>query len=101
MKVVIQVVLWILCVFFSYKIYDSINGPIAFNYIKAERYAKVISKLKDIGNAQAAHKDILGYYSDNLDSLVAFIDTAQYTPKKEIQVIWSLTEFIELICFVK
>jgi hypothetical protein len=79
MKVGIQAVLWILCVFFAYKIYDSINGPIAFNNIKTERYAKVISKLKDIGNAQAAHKDILGYYSDNLDSLVAFIDTAQYT----------------------
>ena len=79
MKVGIQAVLWILCVFFAYKIYDSINGPIAFNNIKTERYAKVIAKLKDIGNAQAAHKDILGYYSDNLDSLVAFIDTAQYT----------------------
>ena len=53
MKVGIQAVLWILCVFFAYKIYDSINGPIAFNNIKTERYAKVISKLKDIGNAQA------------------------------------------------
>ena len=63
MKVGIQAVLWILCVFFAYKIYDSINGPIAFNNIKTERYAKVIAKLKDIGNAQAAHKDILGYYS--------------------------------------
>ena len=79
MKTGIQVLLWILCVFFAYKIYDSINGPIAFNNTKTERYAKVISKLKDIGNAQAAHKDVLGYYSDNLDSLVAFVDTAQYT----------------------
>ena len=79
MKVCIQAILWILCVFFAYKIYDSINGPIAFNNIKTERYARVIDNLKDIGSAQAAHKDILGYYSDNLDSLVAFIDTAQYT----------------------
>lgn len=79
MKNGIQALLWILCVFFAYKIYDSINGPIAFNKTKTERYAKVISKLKDIGNAQAAHKDVLGYYSDNLDSLVAFVDTAQYT----------------------
>ncbi len=79
MKAGIQSFLWILCIFFIYKIYDSINGPIAFNKIKTERYTKVISKLKDIGNAQAAHKDILGYYSDNFDSLVAFIDSAQYT----------------------
>ena len=78
MKTGIQALLWILCVFFAYKIYDSINGPIAFNNTKTERYAKVISKLKDIGNAQAAHKDVLGYYSDNLDSLVAFVDTAQF-----------------------
>jgi len=83
MKVGIQAVLWILCVFFAYKIYDSINGPIAFNNIKTERYAKVISKLKDIGNAQAAHKDILGYYSDNLDSLVAFIDTLGFASVKD------------------
>ena len=79
MKTGIKALLWILCVFFAYKIYDSINGPIAFNNTKTERYAKVISKLKDIGNAQVAHKDVLGYYSDNLDSLVAFVDTAQYT----------------------
>ncbi len=79
MKAGIQAILWILCVFFAYKIFDSINGPIAFNKIKTERYTKVISKLKDIGSAQAAHKDILGYYSDNLDSLVAFVDTAQFT----------------------
>lgn len=79
MKVGIQSFLWILCIFLIYLIYDSINGPIAFNKIKTERYAKVISKLKDIGNAQSAHKDILGYYSDNIDSLVKFIDTAQYT----------------------
>ena len=79
MKIGIQALLWVLCVFFAYKIYDSINGPIAFNKIKTERYAKVISKLKDIGNAQAAHKNVLGYYSDNLDSLVSFVDTANYT----------------------
>ncbi|MEC8257149.1 MAG: hypothetical protein VXZ87_03655 [Bacteroidota bacterium] len=79
MKIGIQALLWVLCVFFAYKIYDSINGPIAFNKIKTERYSKVISKLKDIGKAQAAHKNVLGYYSDNLDSLVSFVDTANYT----------------------
>ena len=79
MKIGIQALLWVLCVFFAYKIYDSINGPIAFNKIKTERYSKVISKLKDIGNAQAAHKNVLGYYSDNLDSLVSFVDSANYT----------------------
>jgi len=31
MKLGIQAVLWMLAIFFSYKIYDSINGPISFN----------------------------------------------------------------------
>ena len=48
MKIALQAVLWILIVFFSYKIYDSINGPINFNETKNERYADVISRLKEI-----------------------------------------------------
>ena len=34
MKIAIQVVLWVLALFFTYKIYDSINGPIKFNQVK-------------------------------------------------------------------
>ncbi len=41
MKIALHAVLWILIVFFSYKIYDSINGPINFNETKNERYADV------------------------------------------------------------
>ena len=58
MKLALQAVLWVLAVFFSYKIYDSINGPINFNKIKNERYAVVINKLKKIRKAQIAHKDV-------------------------------------------
>lgn len=79
MKIGIQAVLWILIVFFSYKIYNSINGPINFNTTKNERYAKVIDRLKDIRKAQIAHKDVKGVFANNFDSLVAFIDTGIFT----------------------
>ena len=79
MKIAIQAVLWILIVFFSFKIYDSINGPINFNKTKNERYAQVIDRLKDIRKAQIAHKDVKGVFANNFDSLVAFVDTGIIT----------------------
>ena len=79
MKLGIQAVLWIASLFFAYKIYDSISGPIRFNQIKNERYAKVINRLKDIRTAQIAHKDVNGIYANNFDSLVKFIDEGIFT----------------------
>ena len=79
MRLGIQAALWILAIFFSYKIYDSINGPINFNKKKNERYALVIYKLKLIRKAQIAHKDVKGVFSNNFDSLVKFIDTGIFT----------------------
>jgi len=71
-------VLWILIVFFGYKLYNSIYEPIQFNKVKTERYADVIRTLKDIGSAQIAHKSVIGVYAQDFKSLVEFVDTAQY-----------------------
>ena len=79
MKLGIQIVLWIASVFFAYKIYDSINGPIKFNQTKNERYAQVIDRLKDIRKAQIAHKDVKGVFANNFDSLVKFVDEGIFT----------------------
>ena len=79
MKLGIQIVLWIASIFFAYKIYDSINGPIKFKQVKNERYAKVINRLKDIRTAQIAHRDVRGQFSNNFDSLIKFIDEGQFT----------------------
>ena len=76
---IIKVILWLLIIFFAWKVYGSINGPIEFNKVKNERYLKVIDKLKDIRNAQIAYKSVNGIYSDNFEGLIKFIDTAQYT----------------------
>jgi len=79
MKLGIQVFLWIASIFFAYKIYDSISGPIKFKQIKNERYLKVIDRLKDIRKAQIAHKDVNGVFSNNFDSLIKFIDEGIFT----------------------
>ena len=75
----LELFLWILSVFFASQIYSSINGPIKFNKIKNERYAVVINRLKDIRNAQIAHKDVKGYYANNFDELVSFVDNGLFT----------------------
>lgn len=78
MKIVVQIVLLVLIVFFGWKLYDSINGPIKFNELKEARYAKVIENLKDIQQSQLAYKEITGNFTGSYDSLIAFLDTAQF-----------------------
>ena len=79
MKSGIQAFLWLLCIFFSFKIYDSINKPINFNEVKYNRYYDVIDRLKEIRTAQIAYKDVKGIYSNNFDSLINFIDDGIFT----------------------
>ena len=79
----LELFLWILSVFFASQIYSSINGPIKFNKVKNERYTLVINRLKDVRNAQIAHKDVKGYYANNFDSLVSFIDNGLFTLTEE------------------
>ena len=79
MKIGIQVFLWVASIFFAYKIYDSINGPLQFNQKKNERYATVIDRLKDIRSAQIAYKDVKGVFSNNFDSLIEFVDKGHFT----------------------
>ena len=77
-KSIIKIILWGLIVFFSYKIYDSINTPIHFNKIKNERYARIIKNLKTIQKTQIAHKDIRGYFASNFDSLIKFVENDEF-----------------------
>ncbi len=79
MKTILQVVLWIVCIGLGYLIYKSINAPIEFNKVREERFADVISKLKDIRDSQEAYKAVNGRYAGNFNSLIQFIDTGNYT----------------------
>tara|TARA_A100000164_G_C21890801_1_gene765308 strand:- start:1036 stop:1692 length:657 start_codon:yes stop_codon:yes gene_type:complete len=78
-KRVLELFLWCLSIFFASQIYSSINGPIKFNQVKNDRYTQVIDRLKDIRTAQIAHKDVNGFYANNFDSLVSFIDNGIFT----------------------
>ncbi|NJB70435.1 type II secretory pathway pseudopilin PulG [Saonia flava] len=79
MKTIIQIALWIVCILLGYLIYRSVSGPIEFKKIKQERFAKVVSSLKDIRDSQEAYKTVNGKFAKDFNSLVAFVDTGKYT----------------------
>ena len=78
MKTIIQIVLWLVCIFLAYLIYKSINGPIEFEQVRQERFQAVINKLKDIREAQEAYKSVNDKYANNFNQLVQFVDTGDY-----------------------
>ena len=78
MKLVIQLLLWIVIIFLGYLVFNAIYDPIQFNKVKEKRYAKVIERLADIRAAQLAHKTVTGKYEKDFDKLVRFIDTAEF-----------------------
>ncbi len=78
MRFVIQILLWIVIIFLAYLTFNAVYEPIQFNKVKEKRYAKVIKNLKDIRSAELAHKEVTGRFSGDWDSLVNFIDTAEF-----------------------
>lgn len=78
MKLLIQLVLWIVIGILGYLLFNSVYEPTKFNNEKERRYVKVIEKLKDIRTAETAHLEITGKFTGSFDSLERFIDTAQF-----------------------
>ncbi len=78
-KPVVMIVLWVLIGFLGYATFMSVYGEIKFNKLKEERYKIVIESLKDIRDAELAHRTVTGKFQGNWDNLVKFIDTAQFT----------------------
>lgn len=78
LRPVLSIVLTILIVLLGYYNYKAIYGPVEFNKEKEKRYAKVIAKLQDIRKTQLAHKEVTRTYAPSFDSLVRFLDTAQF-----------------------
>jgi len=78
-KWIFTILFWVAALFIGKALYDSILEPIKFKQIKKVRYAKVIENLKDIRDAEVAHKAVTGKYNGDWNSLVKFIDTARYT----------------------
>ncbi|WP_421920077.1 hypothetical protein [Marinifilum sp.] len=75
MKKVFQILLFIAIVALAYLSYQSINKPLEFRKIKAQRYDRIIDQLQDIRKAQVAYKDVNGKYTGSFDTLINFIKT--------------------------
>lgn len=78
MKLVIQLLLWIVIIFLGYLVFNSVYEPIQFNKVKEKRYAKVIERLQDIRAAQMAHQEVTGSYAGSFENLIQFVDTAEF-----------------------
>jgi len=74
----LNLILIALALFLGYKIYNSIYDPVKFNQEKVKRYQKVVDRLKDIRKAELAHREVTGDYTGTFDSLIRFVDTAQF-----------------------
>lgn len=79
MKIVVQLVLWVVIAFLGYLVFNSINGPVKFNKVKQARYAKAVTNLRNIRTAQLAHRTVTGKFAKDPVKLISFIDTAKFT----------------------
>jgi len=79
LKPVLNIVLWALIIFLGYLTVMSVYGEIQFNKLKDDRYKKVIVQLKDIRDAELAHKTVKGQFTSDYGQLVNFIETGKFT----------------------
>ncbi|MFY0604660.1 MAG: hypothetical protein JXQ93_12010 [Flavobacteriaceae bacterium] len=73
-----SIALLLLAVLLIVKIYDGVMKPINFDKAKVVKYSEVIKSLKIIRDAQIAYKEVNGNYTKSKDTLISFIDTAQF-----------------------
>ena len=78
LKPVISIALWLISAVFAYLIYQSIQAPIEFDKLKEKRFQAAVNKMIDIKAVQLAYKSINGKYTDNLDTLIVFIETEKF-----------------------
>jgi hypothetical protein len=73
-RLILSIVLWAVAVVFSYLIYESIQAPIKFEKIKEGRFKVAVAKFQEIKNIQQSYKSVKGTYTDNMDSIIKFIE---------------------------
>ena len=78
-KPYVLVSLWILILIFASLLFTSIYDEIKFDEVKNARYQVVIKNLKDIRDAQLAHRAVKGIFQNNWDSLVKFVEIDSFT----------------------
>ena len=76
-KIIIEVVLFIVCVVLVKLIVGSIMKPVNFNKQKAYRESVAIQRLKDIRTLQVAFKGVNGRFVSTVDSLADFYNNGK------------------------
>ena len=71
--------LWVLILVFASLLFKSIYNEIKFDEVKNARYQVVIKNLRDIRDTQLAHRTVKGFFQDNWDSLVKFVEIDSFT----------------------
>jgi hypothetical protein len=84
MNKVIQPILIVLIIVLGYLVVESIMRPIRFQRQVAERETAVISRLKDIREAQKAYKDVYKKYTGSFDTLLTFLEQDSFKVTKAI-----------------
>lgn len=84
MRRVIQVLFIFIIIILGYLIVESIMEPIDFNREVERREQATIKRLVDIREAQKAYKDIFRRYTGSFDTLIAFLDTGNFSVVKAI-----------------
>lgn len=72
-----SILLLVLAIFLSFKIYGGIMEPIKFAKEKVQKYAPVIKSLKIIRDAEVKYYEVNGSYTKDKAGLIQFVDTAK------------------------
>ncbi len=73
----LRIVLGVVAVVLTYRIYRIIMEPIEFSAIKEKRYGAVTERLEQLREAQLIFKDEYGKYAGTFDVLIPFLENAQ------------------------
>lgn len=84
MKKLAQIVLAVIIVALIYVIYSQISTPIRFDDELKAKKASVIERIKDIRTAQRAYKSKYQRFTDNFDTLTAFVLNETLTLERKI-----------------
>lgn len=86
MRIIINIVLLLLIVFFGFLLYSNIQEPIKFQAEKNKRKDSVVAKLVQIREAQEMHRSITGKFSNDFDSLSHVLRTDSIIRNEKIVV---------------
>lgn len=88
-RIIIQIALVAFIIVLAYMVWDTIETPIKFDKEKNVRYEEVVTRLKDIREAQLAFKNVNERFCGDWDSLIAFI---KYDSIPQVRKIGMLTD---------